>query len=184
MEGLIAWDKEQCSQCDQCIEVCPLEACAFENDAFTFDPKKCWRCGRCVRVCPEEALDLPFDEDRFHQGMAEATRAVLSTFKANKVLYANFLLEIQPECDCMPAADVPVIQDLGILVSDDVVAVDQASLDLLRASPPLPGSAAEDREITKGEDVLLRLHNVDGQKQIDAAYKLGLGNKDYTFIKS
>lgn len=183
MEGLLQWDQEKCSRCDQCVEVCPLFACSFENEIFTYDTKKCWRCGRCVRVCPEQALDLPADQERFHKGLAESARAVLSTFKEKKILYANFLLEIQPECDCMPAADVPVIQDIGILISDDLVAVDQASLDLLRESPPLPGSAAEDKGIRPGEDIMLKLHQVDGQKQIDYAFELGLGSKAYTLIK-
>ncbi|MEK6775932.1 MAG: DUF362 domain-containing protein [bacterium] len=182
MDGQIQWDKEKCSLCSQCVEVCPLFACSFENELFVYDTKKCWRCGRCVRVCPEQALDLPVDEERFHKGLAESTRAVLSTFKEKKILYANFLLEIQPECDCMPAADVPVIQDLGILVSDDAVAVDQASLDMLRESPPLPGSAAQDKGIQPGEDIMLRLHEINGQKQIDYAFELGLGNKKYTLV--
>ena len=83
----------------------------------------------------------------------------------------------------MPIADVPVIQDIGILLSYDAVAVDQASLDLLQASPPLPGSAAEDKGIKEGEDIMLRLHETDGQKHIDAAFELGLGNKEYTLLK-
>ncbi len=181
--GELKWNRDLCSRCNQCVEVCPLFACTFENELFTYNNKKCWRCGRCVRVCPEQALDLPTDEERFHRGLAESTRAVLSTFGKNRVLYMNFLLEIQPECDCMPAADVPVIQDLGILVSEDVVAVDQASIDLLRKSPPLPGSAAEDKGIRKGEDIMLRLHDIDGQKQIDAAFELGLGNKEYVLVE-
>ncbi len=181
-EGLITWDREKCSHCDQCVEVCPLDACFFENELFHYHQKKCWRCGRCVRVCPEGALFMPMDEGRFHKGLAESTRAVLSTFK-KKILYINFLLEIQPECDCMPNADVPVIQDLGILVSDDIVAVDQASLDLLRQSPPLPGSAAEDKGVKSGEDIMLRLNEIDAQKHIDASFELGLGNKEYNLIK-
>lgn len=182
MEGVVSWTQEKCSLCDQCVEVCPLEACSFENERFQFHQKKCWRCGRCARVCPEGALDLPFDEERFHRGMAESAKAVLSTFKKKKILYANFLLEIQPECDCMPAADVPVIQDLGIVVSDDLVAVDQASLDLIRESSPLPNSAAEDKGIKKGEDIMLGLHGADGQKHIDYAHELKLGNKEYRLI--
>lgn len=181
-EGAITWEKERCSRCDQCVEVCPLESCSFENELFHYNQKKCWRCGRCARVCPEQALDMPMDEERFHKGMAESAKAVLSTFKKN-LLYINFLLEIQPECDCMPNADVPVIQDLGILVSDDIVAVDQASLDLIRESPPLPGSMASDRGIKMGEDIMVRLHEIDGQKHIDAAYTLGMGNKAYHLIR-
>ncbi len=126
---------------------------------------------------------MPMDEERFHRGLAESAGAVLSTFKKGRVLYINFLLEIQPECDCMPMADVPVIQDLGILVSDDMVAVDQASLDLLRKSPPLPGSAASDKGIASGEDIMLRLHETDGQKHIDAAGELGLGSQSYQLVR-
>jgi len=180
--GKIEWDQELCNLCNQCVEICPLDSCSFENELWEYNAKKCWRCGRCTRVCPEGALDMPMDEERFHQGMAESTKAVLSTFKQNRVLYINFLLEIQPECDCMPGADVPVIQDLGILVSDDIVAVDQASYDLLRQSPPLPGSMAEDRELQAGDDIMVKLHQVNGQKHIDAAAALGLGNREYTLI--
>ncbi len=182
-EGEISWKEALCTRCDQCVEVCPLEVCSFENERFHYNQKRCWRCGRCVRVCPEEALHMPMNDDRFHQGLAESAGAVLSTFKKGRILYINFLLEIQPECDCMPMADVPVIQDLGILVSDDIVAVDQASLDLLRESPPLPGSAAEDKGITRGEDVMLLLHEANGQKHIDAACELGLGNKSYDLVR-
>ena len=58
------------------------------------------------------------------------------------MIYINFLTEIQPECDCMPAADVPVMQDQGILVSDDIVAIEQATTDMLLKAKPLPQSAA------------------------------------------
>ncbi len=182
-EGEISWNRERCTRCEQCVDVCPLEVCSFEDERFHYNQKKCWRCGRCVRVCPEEALHMPMDEERFHRGLAESAGAVLSTFKKGRVLYINFLLEIQPECDCMPMADVPVIQDLGILVSDDMVAVDQASLDLLRKSPPLPGSAASDKGIASGEDIMLRLHETDGQKHIDAAGELGLGSQSYQLVR-
>jgi len=182
-EGKITWDQEKCVLCNQCVEICPLDACSFDNELFYYNQKKCWRCGRCARVCSEGALYMPMDDDRFHRGLAESAKAVLSTFKENRVLYMNFLLEIQPECDCMPIADVPVVQDLGILVSDDVVAVEQASLDLIRQSAPLPGSLAEDKGIEAGEDVLFRLHEIDGQKHIDAAAALGLGNKAYVLME-
>ncbi|NOY53358.1 MAG: DUF362 domain-containing protein [Deltaproteobacteria bacterium] len=182
--GKIEWEREQCSLCNQCVEICPLDACSFENELWEYNAKKCWRCGRCARVCPEGALDMPMDEDRFHQGMAESTKAVLSTFKEHRVLYINFLLEIQPECDCMPGADVPVVQDLGILLSDDIVAIDQASCDLILQNPPLPGSMAEDRGLKPGDDIMLKLHRIDGRKHIDAACALGLGNKEYSLIKT
>ena len=46
----------------------------------------------------------------------------------------------------MPIADVPVIQDQGILISDDIVAIEQASIDmLLKVSALAPVSCRRQR---------------------------------------
>ncbi len=179
-EGNLVWDEEKCSLCLQCEEVCPLESLHFEEEKIAYDSQNCWRCGRCSRVCPEGALSLPEDDELFQRSLAEATMAVLSSFKPGKVLYLNFLTEIQPECDCMPAAEVPVIQDIGILASDDIVAIEKASVDMLLQSKPLPGSLAEEEGVKDGEDILQRLHKKPYLLQISEAEKLGLGTGEYT----
>jgi uncharacterized Fe-S center protein len=178
-EGTLVWDAEQCTFCYQCAEVCPLDCIDFADGKLNYDNEKCWRCGRCARVCPSNSLELPGDDTLFMKSLAEATQAVLTTFKPKKVLYVNFLTEIQPECDCMPAAEVPVMQDIGILVSDDIVAVEQASIDMLLKARPLPSSLAEDMEIQAGEDILGRLHNKPYHIQIEEAVRLGLGSREY-----
>lgn len=181
-EGELIWDSERCELCYQCVEICPLNAIVFdEGDKLIWDGETCWRCGRCVRVCQSEAIILPGDDERFMRSLAEAAMAVLSTFERNKVIYINFLTEIQPECDCMPAADVPVIQDKGILVSDDIVAIEQASIDLLLNSRPLPESAAFEERGIEG-DILYELHNKPYYIQIEEAERLGLGSRDYELI--
>jgi uncharacterized Fe-S center protein len=117
------------------------------------------------------------------KSMAESAAAVLSTFPdRKKVVYVNFLFQVQPECDCMPVADVPVIQDQGILVSDDLVAIEQASIDILRKAPPLPQSAAEDGKLKPGDDILGSLNPRPLQLQIDECERLGLGTKKYELI--
>jgi uncharacterized Fe-S center protein len=95
----------------------------------------------------------------------------------------NFLTEVQPECDCMPGADVPVIQDQGMLVSDDIVAVEQASLDLCMRAAPLAQSAASDKGIQPGEDVLRGLNRKDAGLQIEEAERLGLGKREHELIE-
>jgi uncharacterized Fe-S center protein len=183
-EGDLVWDSEKCELCYQCAEICPLDAIVFnENNELTWDGNTCWRCGRCTRVCPSEAIVLPGDDERFLRSLAEAAKAVLSTFEPQKVLYINFLTEIQPECDCMPAADVPVIQDKGILVSDDMVAVEQATIDLLRRSEPLPESAIDRETLGKGRDILFSLSKKDYIIQIDESERLGIGSKEYELIE-
>ena len=48
-------------------------------------------------------------------------------------------MRITPDCDCQGHSDRPVCADLGILASLDPVALDQASLDLVRkAAAPMP----------------------------------------------
>ncbi|MCX7913124.1 MAG: DUF362 domain-containing protein [Thermodesulfovibrionales bacterium] len=178
-EGKLIWDEEKCTFCYQCSEICPLDCIEFKDNRFNYDDDKCWRCGRCARVCPEGGLTLPGDDILFMKSLAEAAKAVLSTFKKSKVVYINFLTEIQPECDCMPAADVPVIQDKGILISDDIVAIEQATIDLLLKEPPLPSSLAADQKIQQGDDVLFSLHKRPYIIQIEEAERLGLGKRQY-----
>ncbi len=184
-EGKLLWDPERCELCYQCEEICPLECVKFVKDGqeFYYEDERCWRCGRCTRVCPEGSLvQEGASEENFMRALSEAAAAVLGTFEKGKVIYVNFLTEIQPECDCMPGADVPVMQDQGILVSDDLVSVEQASVDMLRKAHPLPQSAASDRGIKAGDDVLRGLHERDYNLQLDEASRLGLGSREYELL--
>jgi len=182
-EGMLSWDKEKCELCYQCMEICPLDVIKFVNEELQWDSNECWRCGRCERVCQSDALSLPGNDDRFMRSLAEAAKAVLSTFKTNKVIYINFLTEIQPECDCMPVADVPVIQDQGIMISDDIVAIEQASIDFLLKAAPLPQSVIEEKSIVSGDDILLKLSEKPYHIQIEESERLGLGSRNYELIE-
>lgn len=183
-EGKFVWDEEKCTFCYQCKDICPLDCIIFEENKFTYNDERCWRCGRCTRVCPEGILTMTeADDELFMKSMSEAAKAVLSTFRPNKVIYINFLTDIQPECDCMPAADVPVIQDIGILISDDIVAVEQASIDMLQKEKPLPSSLAEDENIKEGDDILLGLHKKPYELQVQEAEKLGMGSRNYELVE-
>jgi uncharacterized Fe-S center protein len=113
------------------------------------------------------------------RSLAEAAKAVIGTFEPRKIIYLNFLTEIQPECDCMPSADVPVIQDLGIMLSEDLVAIEQASIDMLLKAGPLEQSLADDRKLQKGDDILMKLHAKPYLLQVEEAERLGLGSRQY-----
>jgi len=183
LDDLMSWNEDLCTFCGICVRTCPLDAISIKGKILLVDEKNCWRCGRCVRVCPEGALIVPTSMKNFSISLTEAAKAVLSTFKPQKVFYINFLFDIQPECDCMAVSDTPVVQDQGILLSDDIVAIDKASLDLIAKAQPLPQSKAEGLKIKKGSDVLTALHGKDSKTQIDAAEKMGLGKSDYKLIE-
>lgn len=181
-EGIMKWNAEVCDFCNQCVEICPLETLSFEGKEMIWNEEKCWRCGRCERGCPAEAIQFPQNDERFMRSLAEAAAAVLSTFRPRKVIYVNFLTEVQPECDCMPAADVPVLQDAGIVISEDIVAVEQASIDFLEKSSILGNSFASDGEIRDTEHFFAQLHEKPYIMQLEEAERLGLGSRDYKIV--
>lgn len=183
LADLMTWNEDLCTFCGICERTCPQDAISIKGKAFLVDEKACWRCGRCVRVCPEKALTVPISMEKFSVSMAEATKAILSTFGERRVFYINFLFDIQPECDCMATSDTPVVQDQGILLSDDIVAIDKASLDLIAKAKALPQSAAEGLKINKGSDVFTALHGKDSKTQIKAAEKMGVGTSHYKLVE-
>ena len=55
-------EKEYCTGCGACKEVCPKKAIQFINDSEGFpapkiDPESCVKCGLCTKVCP--AINKP-----------------------------------------------------------------------------------------------------------------------------
>ncbi|HEX7343052.1 MAG TPA: DUF362 domain-containing protein [bacterium] len=97
----------------------------------------------CVDIDTKLAMHDARGTNPRHLAQYEATcdgaRAVLAGFKG-KFYAINLLLDITPDCDCFERSDLPVVPDLGILGSDDPVAVDKASYDLILAAPGYPGS--------------------------------------------
>ncbi len=182
-QQLMSWNESLCTFCEICANNCPQDAIEVTSNSFKVDEKSCWRCGRCVRVCPEGALTVPISMENFQISLAESAKAVLSTFKSGKVFYINFLMDSQPECDCMAMSDTPVIQDQGVVLGEDVVAIDKASLDLIAKAQPLPQSKGEGIQVKEGTDVLSMIHRKDAKIQIEAAEKMGLGESGYQLVK-
>ncbi len=178
------WQKGKCTYCGRCEKVCPTKSITLKkNESVKVNKDLCWICGRCARICPEEALSMPITSERLAIHIAEASKAVISTFKPKKIIYVNFIMEVQPECDCMPVADTPVVQDQGILISDDLVAVDRASLDMVNRAKPLPQSRAEDNGLKEAGEVLSKVNKRDTNLTIEQAEKYGLGSSLYELIE-
>jgi uncharacterized Fe-S center protein len=171
--GDIEYDASLCDVCGQCIDACPLEALSIKDDELVLDRKKCWSCCRCARVCPTGAMKAPEVGEDFQDGMAEVAKAVLSTFDEGRVYYFNFLLDIQPECDCMPGADVNVVQDIGILGGPNPCSVDIATCDLIARGEPLRGSMLWEAGVTEpGTEPWEKLHGKTGRRHVEILAEL------------
>lgn len=49
-------NKEMCTGCELCLEICPVEAIALSNGEASINDDLCVRCGQCHDACPEEAV--------------------------------------------------------------------------------------------------------------------------------
>lgn len=51
-------ESSECTGCEACVEVCPMEAIQIAEDIAVVDEKKCIGCGVCVAQCPVSAIKL------------------------------------------------------------------------------------------------------------------------------
>lgn len=110
------------------------------------------------------------DHDSFLRSMADAASSVVNYFKGN-IAYVNVMKNMSVDCDCCAVAEDPCIADIGILVSLDPVAIDQACLDLVYASKD-PGR----------DHLVERIESRNGALTIEAAAELGIGSREYELI--
>ena len=52
-------DKEKCTGCKACVEVCPVEAITINDEKACVNEDECVDCGACVNECPNETISLP-----------------------------------------------------------------------------------------------------------------------------
>ena len=110
------------------------------------------------------------EQNAFLESMADAAASVVRYFDG-RLLYVNVMKNMSVDCDCCAVAEDPCIADIGVLVSDDPVAIDRACLDLVYASSD-PGRA----------HLLERIESRNGAYTVDCAEALGIGSTDYTLI--
>ena len=142
IEGGLAWDTEACTHCNTCLEHCPNHAISFSKDGtFKVFYHDCKLCQHCVLICPQHAITTVGGGYRFFQrGMALATGEVLKTFPREAVRFINVLANVTLFCDCWGFTTPSLVPDIGIVAGSDIVAVEQASLDLIRTKTSSPAA--------------------------------------------
>lgn len=197
-------NQKKCVGCGDCVVHCSQSALALvervpaataaesartakrgrKRKKAVIDAKRCIGCGECILICPNGAIDIAWNQSIpiFLENMVEYTLGVLKG-KANKALFLNFITDVSPACDCYSHNDAPIVRDIGVVVSRDPVAIDQASADLVNREPALPDCCLKtNRE--PGEDKFSGLYpKVDWTIQLEYAQQLGLGRRDYRIQK-
>ena len=125
------YQQDACTYCGICAETCPFHAIAVNVDSWDYDEKACFGCGACVDACPSQALRYADADLQFL--LACSAKACV---QGKTVLYMNELKRIAKGCDCDPNAGPIICPDIGYLVSDDPVAIDKATVDLINDVTP------------------------------------------------
>ncbi len=182
-----------CRGCKTCLTWCAQEAISMlsvkpgveakPGNAF-IDPKRCVGCGECILSCPSGAIEIQWNESIpiFQKKMVEHAYGAVEK-KNEKVLYLNFLTQISPACDCYGYSDAPIVNDIGILSSEDPVAIDQASVDLVNGQAGNRASKLQ-KNWNPGEDKFRAVYpEVDWCTQLAYAEEIGMGTRKYELIK-
>ncbi len=120
---------ESCIGCKSCEPVCPVGAIRVQNKKAVVDFDECWGCGKCLKACDQKAISprLALSDHL----LASAALEVLNQFKPENLLFVNALFSISAECDCHSNKAGAIMRDIGLLVSDNICAIDAASIDLI-----------------------------------------------------
>lgn len=107
----------------------------------------------------------------FMERMAEGGKAVTDRF-GSRITYINVLRNMSVDCDCAGTrAAPPATPDIGILGSTDILAVDQASVDMIYALPD-----AQKRAMVE------RIESRSGLRQLTYMKELHMGSERYDLI--
>jgi hypothetical protein len=119
------------------VESCPCGALVYEGE----DPRlvnRWWMCMNgncleCLKVDHLGALSLGRENfSTFQELMAHGTSKILDNFDHSKLFHLGYLLDITPQCDCPGIIQPNIVPDLGVIAGRDIVAVEEAALDLIK----------------------------------------------------
>lgn len=120
-------------------------------------------------------VSLPWDQwpakEHLMETMAESAKAVCDHF-GKHIVFINVMRRMSVDCDCagLSAAE-PTIPDIGMVASTDILAIDQACVDLVY-------SLGKD----KNHDLVERIESRHGLHQLAYMHELGMGQDNYELV--
>jgi len=180
MSAAFEWDESKCKGCLLCKDNCPNDAISYEDGKLSISDHACKYCMHCQLACPTGAIAIDQQGYRwFQHGMALTVRETLRHFEPAAVFYITALLSITPFCDCWGFTTPSIVPDVGLVAGDDIVAVETASCDLIRAEDFIEGSLPSPLRRSGSGHLLQQIHGKDPYIQIEECEKLDLGNREY-----
>ena len=169
---------EKCTACKRCVQWCPVNAIVIGPDRVAaVDYEVCYGCGECVASCPYGAIGDPMEDDarRPSRRRWSSTSRASSPARRARCVFLSFVTNVSPDCDCWSFSDASIVPDIGVLASNDFVAIDQAAYDLVTAARGAEGSRGEGE--IEGVDKFAAVTGIDGSVAMRYAEEMGLGTR-------
>jgi len=127
---------------------------------------------KMVHAAPDnENYESWLKGEPFMENMVESAKATIDHF-GKRIVYINVLRNMSVDCDCAGIEAAPVkAHDLGILASTDILAVEQASIDMVYKLP--------EAEL---HDLKERIESRKALRQLSYMKELKMGNDQYRLI--
>ena len=162
----------ECVACGDCVPHCPSGALTQPaGEPARIDEGTCIGCGECLAHCCVDAIHFQWDassqtlQEKMVEHALGAARAL-----GGRYTCLQAIVNLTRHCDCWAAGSPRVAADIGFALSDDPVALDQATLDLVAAQA---GQRLDQLSFPK----------LDGRVQLAYAEELGLGTRAHELIE-
>ena len=182
-------DASACRGCRRCQRECANNGLVFNEQTMkmSVDESQCVGCGRCLGACNFDAIYFINDNAQaaLNCRMAEYTKAVVA---GRPQFHISLVVDVSPNCDCHGENDVPILPNLGMFVSTDPLALDQACVDACLAADPLPDSQlarhlADPNFHDHHDHFINSTPESEWSSCLEHAEKIGLGSRAYELIE-
>ena len=124
-----------------------------------------------IHTSQGQSKQFDIKKEEFMERITESSKATIDHF-GNKITFINVMRNMSIDCDCAGIKASPVVTpNVGILASRDILALDQASVDLVFAM-------GEEHN----KDLVERMTSRHGFRQLSYMKELGMGNDKYKLI--
>ena len=166
-------NEDLCRGCKKCMALCANDGLIFDETTkkMSVDKDHCLGCGRCIGACNFDAISF---ED-FHAPrllnckMAEYAKAVLD---GRPHFHISLVVDVSPNCDCHAENDAPIVPNIGMLASFDMVALDKACADLVNKQTAFENSKLGEnlKNYETGLEITLNNIIIDNELKIEKGY--------------
>ena len=181
--------QKRCRGCMRCQRECANGGLVFDQQTrkMRVDDTHCVGCGRCLGACNFDAIYFTNDNAQaaLNCRMAEYTKAVVA---GRPQFHISLIVDVSPNCDCHGENDVPILPNIGMFVSTDPLALDQACVDACLAAQPMPGSQlakhlADPAFHDHHDHFINSTPESEWRSCLEHAEKIGLGSREYELIE-